>query len=503
MKVDRTFFLPQLLERRAARHPLSPVVQRGDGTGLTYADLHRASLRYAVALRAAGVGAGDHVVTVLPSSPDAFGAWLGAAWLRAVEVPAAGLVGTMQLAHVIADCGARVVVTSTAFLDAVHVAVDGTSSQPELVVIEAVLDEGIADVEFAAFEGPAHFDTTHLTYTSGTTGAPKGVVVPWAQLYYLARFPLLADSLQPGKAFHTCMPVHHGLAKISLYLAVAAGARLVLSEASDASTFWDEVRRLGCTNTILTPHMAAAVLTAPRSPADRDHPLRGVTLGPRFPGIGELHDRFGVRLRSWFGGTELNVVLVTDDAHLLDWRTCGHPPDGPPGMEVRVVDEHDDEVPPGTVGELIVRTSAPWALNAGYHGLPEQTARVWRNGWYHSGDAFRVEAGEYYFVDRVADLIRGDGSVLSSVEIDAVLSQHPAVAEVATVGVAEADGDDVVVAFVVRRTGTTVDVDELRAFAGSRLPAPQVPARVEFVEALPRTPITHKVRKATLRSMAR
>jgi crotonobetaine/carnitine-CoA ligase len=165
-----------------------------------------------------------------------------------------------------------------------------------------------------------------------------------------------------------------------------------------------------------------------------------------------------------------------------------------------VVDEHDMDVPVGTVGELIVRADLPWTMNAGYHNNPEATARAWRNGWFHTGDAFRQDKdGNYYFVDRIKDAIRRRGENISSFEVERELLAFPGVGEAAAVAVPGEHGEDEVMAVVSPVPGQTVDPEGLVQFLIPRMAHFMVPRYVRVLPELPKTP-TNKVRKVDFRA---
>jgi crotonobetaine/carnitine-CoA ligase len=167
---------------------------------------------------------------------------------------------------------------------------------------------------------------------------------------------------------------------------------------------------------------------------------------------------------------------------------------------VRIVDEHDIEVPAGVVGELIVRTRVPWTVNAGYLGMPEQTAEAWRNGWFHTGDAFRYdEDGNFYFVDRIKDSIRRRGENISSFEVEAYVNEHPAVLESAAIAVPSEHGEDEVKVCVVLKPDGILEPEELIEHLIPRMPRFMVPRYVELVDALPKTEATQRVQKVLLR----
>ncbi len=176
---------------------------------------------------------------------------------------------------------------------------------------------------------------------------------------------------------------------------------------------------------------------------------------------------------------------------------------GYPGYELRLVDEHDREVAPGEVGELIVRSAAPWVMNAGYLNNPEATAHAWRNGWFHTGDAFSQDAeGRYYFRDRIKDTIRRRMENVSSFEVESYAKKHPGVLDCAAVAVrlgAQPSDDEEIRLVVVRRPDAAFDAAALHDWLVPRMPRFMVPRYIEFAEALPQTP-TLKVQKAMLRA---
>ena len=170
-----------------------------------------------------------------------------------------------------------------------------------------------------------------------------------------------------------------------------------------------------------------------------------------------------------------------------------------PGVDVRLVDANDCEVPAGATGEMIVRTDRPWGMNSGYYKNPVATANAWRNGWFHTGDAMRCDAdGNYYFVDRKKDAIRRRGENIAGLEIDRIIGAHPNVVEVAAVPVPAELGDEEILAVVVKKRGSDLDAQGVAAWCAGRLAAMKVPRYVLFMDALPHTP-THKIAKHRLK----
>jgi crotonobetaine/carnitine-CoA ligase len=237
----------------------------------------------------------------------------------------------------------------------------------------------------------------------------------------------------------------------------------------------------------------------PERPDDADNPLRAIVLGPMIPDMEAFERRFGVKIGTCYGMTEIGASFATTWDH-GPWQTCGRPRTDYPWTEVAIVDEHDEAVPVGTVGELIVRSREPWSLNAGYYKMPEATATAWRNGWFHTGDAFKCdEDGWYYYVDRMKDAIRRRGENISSFEVENFVLEFPEVADCAAVGVpAELGEDEVFVALVVRDPAT-FDPAALIAFLEPRMPRFMLPRYLEVMEDLPRNETSMRVRKFELR----
>jgi crotonobetaine/carnitine-CoA ligase len=208
-----------------------------------------------------------------------------------------------------------------------------------------------------------------------------------------------------------------------------------------------------------------------------------------------LAERYGFRYMTGFNMTEVSVPLVAE----LDTRafgSCGKPR---AGIECRLVDEHDIEVPVGQTGELILRSDLPWSMTTSYNGMPEATARAWRNGWFHTGDVFRRDSdNNFYYVDRAKDAIRRRGENISSLEVEREVLAHPAVQEAGAIPAVNPGGEDDVMVVVAPKPGASIDPAELLQFLIPRMAHFMVPRYVRILPALPKTP-TNKIQKAELR----
>ena len=222
-------------------------------------------------------------------------------------------------------------------------------------------------------------------------------------------------------------------------------------------------------------------------------------MAPLGPSYRQFAERFDLRICTVYNSTE-NAVPICSGWNPSDDKTAGRLRKGYPGFEVRLVDEHDFEVPDGTPGECIVRSSVPWTMNAGYLNNPEATAAAWLNGWFHTGDALvRSADGDYAFVDRLKDVIRRRGENISSFEVEADVKLNPKVAECAAVAVPAETSEDEIMLFVTAKPGSSLHAEELCADLEARMTRFMVPRYVELIEAFPKTEATERIIKAKLR----
>jgi crotonobetaine/carnitine-CoA ligase len=254
------------------------------------------------------------------------------------------------------------------------------------------------------------------------------------------------------------------------------------------------VRRTRTTVAYIIVGLPQLLLKQPPSKDDKNHPLRTALMsgeqGMRF------RERFGCNYYTLFNMSEV-CTPIRSQRNTTKVKSCGRHRDG---IEVRLVDEYDNEVPVGTPGELILRTERPWMLSHGYASNPEATAKAWRNGWFHTGDLLRVdEEGDYYFVDRLKDAIRRKGENISSVEVESAACAHEAVLEAAAVPARTDNGEEEVLLFVTARQNMEVSPLALTEHLINQLPYFMVPRYIRVVDELPKTS-TGKIQKTELRS---
>ena len=514
MTLDRALLAPNAVRGWAQTNPKAVLLQHVSGEQLTYGEVDARLDRWAAALRSAGLGDGEHVASFVTSPLDAAVVWLALGRGGHVAVPLNTAHLGAMLRHVLGASDAAAVIVSPDLLDRLRevvghlpllrlVVVLGDGPLPALGVRTVTSNELLAatnhdaDGEPAGSEPEPH-DTAMLLFTSGTTGPSKAVIVPWAGAHgYWSWVP--DDMLGAGEGLYAPMTMFHISGLGALQYAACRGARFILRDRFSATAFWTDVRETDAAACGLVGPMTALLAAAPVRDDDDDNPLRSMILGPMIEGMDAFERRFGVRVATCYGMTEVPPIIATGWDH-GPWQTCGTLIAGHPWAEARVVDAFDRELPNGMVGELIVRTGEPWTLNGGYYRNAEATVSAWRNGWFHTGDAFRRDDdGRFYFVDRINDTIRRRGENISSFEVENAVMEHDSVAACAAYGVPDTYGGHEVMVAVVAEPGAEIDPAELGAYLAARMPHYMVPRYIDVVAELPRNTTSLRVQKFVLR----
>ncbi len=500
-----TCVLRYLIDRWAAQTPDATYAVFENGDQWSYADLHARVIATAVDLQALGVKQGDHVAVWLPNSRDALLIFYAINYLGGVFVPFNTAYRGQLLEHVLANSDATLLVVHAGLLDRLE------EANCAAIATLLIIGEGTAPARFGAahYPGPGGteadlkplqrpiepWDNQSIIYTSGTTGPSKGVLSSYLHLYTNAgpdSWPMVTGA----DRFLVNMPIYHIGGSGIPFVMLARGGSIALMESFSTDRFWDFVRATECTAMFLLGVMATFLMKAPASGRDRDHKVRTAFMVPLTEDAGPFHQRFGTDIYTIFNMTEISSPIVSEP-NPLKLGTCGKVR---PGVDVRLVDGNDCEVAIGAVGEMLVRTDRPWAMNSGYHKNPEATVRAWRNGWFHTGDAFRRDAeGYYYFVDRVKDAIRRRGENISSFEVESEITAHPKIREAAVIGVPSEYSEDEVMAIVACTPGHSIDCTELIAFLEPRMSYFMIPRYIRIMDELPKT-ASAKVQKAGLRS---
>lgn len=494
-----------LLERNARLWPEQVVLKFDTGERFTCAELLVHVKAYAASLQALDVKQGDYVLTWLSNGPLAVSLMLALNLTGAIYVPLNTAYKGKVLQHVIANSGAKLMIADGRLIERLQVINTGNlrslvvvgEERCELKHIELLPSDLLSLKTHNEFLPPAQeispWHTQMVIFTSGTTGPSKGVLCSYAHTYATA---CEFRHVGPGDCSLVALPMFHVGGVLGIFFALIHGGCAALVERFSTLKFWSTVNEMECTTVGLLGAMVQFLMKQPVIDGERNHPVKTAVIAPLGDDALAFAERFGVDVYTEFNMTELSVPLFCGP-NPTQRSTCGKPRQG---VDLRLVNAHDLQVPVGEVGELLVRTDLPWAMSHGYLNAPEATAEAWRNGWFHTGDLFyRDEEDNYFFVDRLKDMIRRRGENISSFEVEAEIISHPDVREVAAVAVPGDGGEDEVLAVIALVDGAKMDPTGLVQFLESRLAHFMIPRYLRYLPELPKTP-TQKVEKHILRN---
>ncbi len=497
--------LRYLLDRFAAERPDKIHLIFEDGEAWSFAEVRRRTIAKAVGLQLLGVRRGHRVALWLPNGRDALIAFYAINYLGAVFVPFNTAYRGNLLAHVIANSGAKILITHPDLAGRLNEVDRAALERLVFTTQKSVPEVGLPWTRFDDLDGVAQelapldkpiepWDLQSIIYTSGTTGPSKGVLSTYMHMFSNAgpeSWPMVGED----DRYLTVAPIFHIGGMGPPFVMLARGASVAIVEHFSTERFWDVVLKTQCTVVFLLGVMATFLMKRPPSPDDRRHHVRLAFMVPLTDDAPAFKERFGIDIYTIFNMTEISSPIVSE-ANPRKRGTCGRVR---PGVEVRLVDAHDCEVPVGTVGEMLVRTDRPWSMNSGYNDNPAATAQAWANGWFHTGDAFRQdEEGYFYFVDRMKDAIRRRGENISSFEVELEVCAHPDVREAAAIAVPCELTEDEVMIVVAAVPGRSIDPHALAGFLIERMPYFMVPRYIRVLPELPKTP-SAKILKAELR----
>ncbi|WP_405915611.1 o-succinylbenzoate--CoA ligase [Streptomyces sp. NBC_00728] len=472
--------------RRARKTPHRTALIHGDHA-VDYAGLHTRTTRLAHALRTRGIRRGDRIAYLGPNHPSYLETLFAAGLLGAVFVPLNPRLAGPELAYQLADSGARALVHAPAPNGLAGVPPDGTDVRTHIEVGGAY-EELIAAASDEPIDQPVGpDDLCIIMYTSGTTGRPKGAMLTHGNLVWNAVNVLVDHDLTTDERALVCAPLFHtaGLNMLTLPVLLKGGT-CVLTGSFDPAATLDLIERHRITFLFGVPTMFDRMARHPRWAGADLSSLRVVTCGGSpvpTPLIAAYQER-GLTFLQGYGMTEAAPgTLFLDAEHAVAKAGSA----GVPHFfsDVRVVRPDFTPVEAGEAGEVVVR--GPHVM-PGYWGLPEETAAVFTDGWFRSGDAARVDDDGYVFiVDRIKDMIISGGENIYPAEIEDLLLAHPGIVECAVIGVADDTWGEVPRAVVVAREGVELDPDEVLASLSGRLAKYKIPKSVVVTDELPRT----------------
>lgn len=490
-----------LLEKWSEIQPNKVFARFYGGPQWTYAETRDKAMRAANSLARLGVKQGDLVLCWLPNGPEMLTAWLGLNLLGAVFVPFNTAYRGDLLENVIKLSEAKLLIAHHQLLERledvnlygiVDIISTGNTVPNSKISTRmhsfSALAEGALGTIFLDHPIEA-WDSQSVIFTSGTTGPSKAVLSTYAHLY--AQGPETFQEFTANDCFKVNLPLYHCGGTMAVATALARGGSIGVVESFHPDTFWDAVREMGCTWSFVIISMPQFLLKRPPSSDDKNHPLRRIIINANWD---EFRERFGAEGYTLFNMSEVCTPIFSklnpDVA-----GTCGILRNG---IEARLVDAHDNEVEVGEVGELIMRTERPYMFSHEYLNNPKATAKTWRNGWFHTGDLLKRDSeGNYFFVDRLKDVIRRRGENISSIEVEQCVISYPGVREVAAVPVRDSLGDEEVLIVVTQQPNEIFSFEALTEHCVKRLPHFMVPRYVRIAESMPKTP-TGKIQKTSL-----
>lgn len=488
--------LGELFDEAVNRYSTSIVWETvgGDDCTLTYGELARLVAQMANALRACGVRKGTHVGVMLRNRPEFLISWLALAKLGAVEVPINPGFTAAELRYVLADADVEHVVLTPQAALVLH-GIDGWSEivdPGKVYVLDGITDADAtpfggmvagSEPEFIASEDVGQDDVCNILYTSGSTGMPKGCLIPhryWMQMgAIVALMGPEFSRIQCDYPFYYMGPLWRFTAGL------LHGAALCVAERYSLS---DYLRRLRDHRIDFASMKDLAALAAAHS----DNPPQGIklvaTFGLRKDLCRPLEGALSAPVRDFYGMTEIGwgIVVPLEGGSLSGSGSCGLPA---PFRECRIVDGEGKDVDRGEPGELVVRGPG---MFRGYYNKPQANENAfYEGGWFRTGDVFRQDkAGNYYIIGRIKEMIRRSGENVSPTEVEAAITRIPYVKEAAVIGVQDEKRGEEIKACIILRPPTpqdAVDPEQIRAECARYLAAFKIPRYVQYFESFPRT----------------
>jgi crotonobetaine/carnitine-CoA ligase len=464
---------------------------------ITYEQLNERVNRVGNALEAMGVKKDDKVCVMLPNVPEFLYTWWGTAKLGGITVPLNTALRGEGLAYIVNHSDAETMVIDHRYVPVLEEVRSRLHHLERIVVLgpqgERASHLPPGGIDFAELlTAPAispmkevwSEDIDSIMYTSGTTGLPKGVVHRHSRCYGGFVLPLMTGYTQDDIVYNT-LPLFHVGGQNMVWMALVSDTRVAMTERFSASRFWDDVRRFDATFTLFLGAMIPILFKQPPRPDDHDNPLR-IALSAAAPRTvwGDFEKRFNVKIVELYSQTE-GGFMINPDAH-TEGKVGSM---GKPGatFEMKVVDDDDNELPSGEVGELIYRPMGGGSLTE-YYKNPEATEEKTRGGWIRSGDlAYQDEDGYFFFVDRKSDFMRRRGENISSFEVEKIINSHPKVLESAAYAIPSELGEDEVMVALILQPGERLDPAELMQFCEANMAYFMIPRYIRYVTEFPKT----------------
>ena len=477
-----------------ARECPDRVALRQDGRTLTFADLEQRTAQAASAMIAVGLQKGDRIAWLGKNSDLYYQLFYGAARIGVVMVPVAWRLAQAEIAYIVNDTQARMLFTGPGFEDAPNGLKAGLTHVERIFGAEEAQHWILATTR-TSFDAAGPDEAVLQLYTSGTTGNPKGAVLSNRNLFGL-RVPQLDAGLpwsywDDDEVVLACMPCAHIGGTGLGVMALAAGVTSHIMAEFEPAGILDAVATGGVTRFFMVPAALQMVINHPDAKATDFSRLKYVIYGAApipLELLRECMQVFGAQFLQAYGMTETTgtVVMLPPEDHDPNgnprMRAAGK---ALPGVELKIIDEAGNEVQAGAVGEIVTRSSNNMMT---YWNLPEATAKTMSaDGWVRTGDAGYMDADGYLFIhDRVKDMIITGGENVYPAEVESAIYGHPAIAEVAVIGIPDDKWGEAVKAICVPKPDMAIDEASVINWARERIAGFKVPKSIDIIAALPR-----------------
>ena len=471
----------------------------------TNVDVYQEANKLANALISLGVKKGDRVMVMMQNNPQVIIGYAALARMGAITIPVLPLLKPLEIAYIAANAQPVAILTSTWVLHIVQEGLKEASSMRHVLVVgqegSVPAPEGtsyqVHGYDALIVDQPdtppgveiTPEDRAVILYTSGTTGRPKGVVLSHRNLISNAIAGTRDDPEETrGKATLAVLPLAHAFGITVSNVAYLSGTKTIMVARFDLEQVLQLIEKYHVSGFAAVPAMIVGMLNYPDAEKYDTSSLEYIVSGSAPLPVSVLEGfekRFNCPIREGYGLSEATTAVSGHGADMVRKPgSVGQPLDG---VEVRVVDDNDQDLPVGEVGELLVRGPN---LMQEYYNMPDETEKALRGGWLHTGDMAKLDdEGYIYIVERKKDLIIRGGLNIYPRDVEEVLMRHPAVLECAVIGVPSERMGEEVLAYVVLQDGKQANADDLIAFSQQYLANYKTPSFIEFIPALPRNPI--------------
>ncbi len=505
-----SLLLRALMEDQVGKRPGQNFLSFGDAR-FTFQETDRNTNRVANILLELGLKPGDRVGVFLPNEPEFLFCWFATIKLNLILVPVNIHLKGDALRFILDHSDPHLLITNSHLFKQIQALPGVLATHCKILVLGEMSPNQNQILPMfsyselmarSTFESPKEFptgdeDPAMILYTSGTTGHPKGVGVNRrAQTNHPLFYHSELLQTNPGEMAYTYLPLFHVTSQGVTMGSYIQGGALTLDREFNVFGFWDRIRR---SKALVFPYLGAVLsmlYARPPKPNDLDNPaVRALGAAAPKQIWASFQERFGVELLETYGQSEWVSIWVM---HPPGQTRIGAAGKEPSRAEIKIVDEAGKETPPGTPGQILMRPKGPGLMMSGYYKQPELNEKVFKYGWYFTGDLGEIDRDGYlYFKGRLKDYIRRRGENISAFEIERVVNSHLLVLESAAVGVPSSLGEEEVKLCLALKPAAKIGEEEIWKFCRANLPSFMVPRYIEILSELPHT-ATQRVRKFIL-----